>query len=139
MHSLWLQLLQHKKLTAVERRPVAVPARAAERVVLLPSPSVGSSANRAQPVRPSSSRYGTGLEPGAAAGGAGGQSHLLGQSVVSAIVALNPHSPEAQEAAARIAKHPQRGQPGTLGAASSAAGSSSAGRNAFKVPRGPSR
>ncbi|GLC46634.1 hypothetical protein PLESTM_001899100 [Pleodorina starrii] len=90
------------------------PGAAEERVVLLPSPSPAAAAAASRGplgARPGSSRYGSGAgaaaaaagDPGAAAAGASG--HLLEQSVVAAIEALNPHAPAAREAASRIAHH----------------------------------
>eukprot|EP00198_Chlamydomonas_reinhardtii_P006083 XP_001695419.1 predicted protein [Chlamydomonas reinhardtii] len=66
-----------------------------ERVVLLPSPSAASPGAAMRP----SSRYGAGPE-------AGGGGHVLDRSTVSAIAALNPTAPAAQEAARPQAAHP---------------------------------
>lgn len=60
-------------------------------MVLLPSPSAASPGAAMRP----SSRYGAGPE-------AGGGGHVLDRSTVSAIAALNPTAPAAQEAAVRL-------------------------------------
>ncbi|KAG2447695.1 hypothetical protein HYH02_007155 [Chlamydomonas schloesseri] len=87
--------IQHGAATGSTQRRLSsgIPSYGAgERVVLLPSPSAASPGAAMRP----SSRYGAGPE----AGGGGG--HVLDRSTVSAIAALNPTAPAAQEAAARL-------------------------------------
>ncbi|GFR50948.1 hypothetical protein Agub_g13268 [Astrephomene gubernaculifera] len=99
---------------------------AGERVVLLPSPSAASPGAHGVTPRQASSRYGAsglrgfaglgGLPPAGACAAAGDSSGVLERSTVSAIAALNPHAPAAQEAAARLGPHaPGYRQQGPMG------------------------
>ncbi|KXZ44843.1 hypothetical protein GPECTOR_61g796 [Gonium pectorale] len=93
-----------------------------DRVVLLPSPTMGaSSAGFGEPGRPTSCRYGLAGADGALRGDGPEHSHLLEQSTVSAIATLNPQAPAAQEAAARLRQYSQgQGTKPSAGAASPA-------------------
>ncbi|GIL88253.1 hypothetical protein Vretifemale_16192 [Volvox reticuliferus] len=103
----------------LQRRPGARIQTTEERVILLPSPSPVAAATKGPMARPTSSRYGSAA--GALAGGEalepppGASGHLLEQSVVAAIEALNPQALGAREAASRIVQNQQSHSKDRLG------------------------